>query len=975
MKTITFDIDHGLKVKSFNPELPVVDVGTEKRILFVLDKLDYIEQKQNSLLVGPQGSLITSLVTKAKSTYVKNPEDKKFSWSCINYINSIIGENRTECYEYFNARVEAYCKKFKPTAIICFSPRFLRNLLPEKFGNYQNYGKYLGAFVEWKKIKIFPCIEIYNLVTKTPDEGLAGALEIVCNIIANGIANKIQFGINEDRILESKKVIIESVKQFKSMMKELRTQEIVAIDTETTNLNKIQNKLLTIQFAYSEDLAYILPIYHQDSTFSLKERQYIFDELKTFFEGENSIKYFIFHNANFDLNVIRVNLKIDFYPNNVWDTIGGEFGHSENWKFIGSCKGLEFKPYALETVAIRYGFFAYGHHTIAKNESKNIQTKKLSDPLVTSYCAFDVLVPFAIQKKQMARAKFLGYTKYESLVSHQISDQINSFSDMNMNGLHVDINYLMYLNSNDSPILKVLREMEQSIYATEEAKIVNKKLIKSENVPTSGLFGKVTTWLFDIHKRDHKARLFFDELGLKPLSYGKDKKGKVDKVFKAHYSDIPAVKAYSDLGKAEKLRDSYVKSFLKKLAKSDDFKHDFCIRPSFNFRDIVTGRISENDPNCQQIPSHSELGKHIKRLFTAPEGWVVIKVDYSAHEVRGLALISKDSVLAQVFQVGLDLRNKFRLKPSKETALEIELTGDVHKLNVAFFFSKDLTKIAKDVLKQLRNQIKAVVFGLIYGKGNKALSRDLDKPEDFVEAIVKKFFNRFKRGGQWLIDIEKFSRANLFVESPLGRRRNLSAYLIPKSFDVANKLWAAMDRRARNSPIQGMCSDFGFIGVRRIVRNAWNRAKKVGQVVLKVCNVVHDSTETICRYEHIMYGIKTIYHELTDGVAQTVEERHGFKFCIGLEIDLEVGANLRDCQVWNGDAEELFRIIAETFVFQRDVLGYEIKVKKLLKHCLVEQFNDMPKLLQQQINNRKSEIDLDAIYSKAVVTVKESSYK
>jgi DNA polymerase-1 len=756
-------------------------------------------------------------------------------------------------------------------------------------------------------------------------------------------------------------------------MKRLRKQKYIAIDTETTNLNKIKNQLLTMQFCYNLDEAYILPIYHKDSTFNAKEMKYILTDLKAFFEGDNIVEWFIYHNANFDLNVIRINVPVDFYTNRIWDTIAGEFGLDENWKFLASAPGMDFKPYSLEALSIRRGFHEYGANTIAKNESKNIQNKDLTDPLVEAYMAYDVLVPFAVHLQQIKEARDTGYKKYVSLVSEQISDMIHCFSDMNMNGVPVDIDYLMYLNSKQSPILMVLQEMKEKIFEFKEAKNLNKKLVKEANIPSQGLFGAIHSWLFDIKKRDHKTRFFFEELGLKPVSLGADGvTGKVDKAFQERYKDVPAIKAFSALSKAEKLRDSYVKSFLRKLKADDDFKADFCIRPNFKFRDIITGRIAETDPNCQQIPSHSELGKHIKRLFTAPKGWLIIKVDYSAHEVRGLALISNDGVLAEVFRVGLELREKFRRKPSKELAEEIELKGDVHKLNVVYFFGKDLKTLAKDVLKQLRNQIKGVVFGLIYGKGNKALSRDLDKEIDFVEKLVKNFFKRFKNGGKWLVDIEKKAQQDHFVESPLGRRRNLSSYLVPAKAESGGMLHAAMDRRARNSPIQGMCSDFGFIGVRRILKRAWGRAKQVGEKVLKVLNVVHDSTEAMAKYEHLMFGIKTIHHELTDGVAETVYQRQSFKFCIGLEIDLEVGANLRDTQVWNGEAAELFRIIAEALWFQKLILGYEIGVKKILRHCLVDQRKDMPSYLQYQL--KSVDVDLDAISKAAKEKVEKSEY-
>jgi len=650
----------------------------------------------------------------------------------------------------------------------------------------------------------------------------------------------------------------------------------------------------------------------------------------------------------------------------------------ENWKFINNVPGIDFKPFSLEANCIRRGFFEYGNTTIAKDESKNIANKNLDDELLLRYMAYDVLTIFYIIEAQKAEAKFLKYTKYESVVSEQISDMIHVFSAMNSNGIPVDVDYLLYLNSKDSPILKELKLVEHEVYSCKEAKALNSDLIEEANIPTQGLFGSVSTWLFDIHKRDHKTRFFFDYLKLKPLKLGKpDAKGKqvgkIDKEFQEKYKENKIVSVFTKLAKAEKLRDSFVKSFIKFLKDSADFKLDFCIRPFISFAGVVTGRVSEKYPNCQQIPSRSELGKHIKRLFTAKPGELFVKVDYNAHEVRGLAIVSGDKELSEAFLVGMRLRDKYKRRPSKELREKIDLEGDVHKMNASNFFSKKV----KDITKELRNAIKSVVFGLIYGKGNKALSRDINQPMEFVEDLVKKFFKRFSKGGEWLSNIEKFAQKHHWVESPIGRRRNLTAYLLPKQLgDKASAQYGAMDRRARNSPIQGMGSDFGFISYRRIDRASYARYRKTGVRAPKICNTVHDSLETLSNVKHLIHSIKTIQYEMTKGVEETVYERHKFKFILPLEIEFEIGPTLRDSQTWDWSLLELLRIVAESLAFQKYKLNYpDIEIKNSLKHILTVQKEDMPDWMLEQYKFVKDEIDIDKITKKAIKTIKESKYK
>lgn len=984
MKTEKFKLSVALSRKHdiekiYNPELPSIEVkGSKNRVLFLFDHLDDDEYKQNKLMVGLQGKLLTNLVNKAKSTFIVDNRDKTFSWTAINFLDANPkGLNKHELYDYCLERVLAYCKQWKPTSIICFSQRFMRYFYPEKFDShgYENYGKYLGSLVFHKGLSIFPVIDLMDILNAKGEESLAGALGIISRCIANGICGRIQFKVNTKEIDSAKIHMVESIPSFKTLIKKLSKAQYISIDTETTNLNVIQNKLLTIQFCMSPDEVYILPFYHKDSPFSGSDFDILKKRLKRFFEGKNQAKWLIFHNANFDLNVLRVNLEIDFYANKIWDTIASTFALDENWKYINGAPGIDFKPYSLEALSIRYGHYKYGEETIAKGDSKNIGNKSLSDPLVKKYMAYDVLLPMAIHKQQIAEANFLKYKKFVSVVTEQISDMLLSFNEMNINGLPVDVDYLLYLNSKKSPILTVLRELEDKIYTCKEAISFNKELVAEENIPTTGLFGAVKSWLFDIHKREHKTRFFFDKLKLKPLKYGKPDKhgkriGKVDKGFQEHYADVPLIKIFTNFSKAEKLRDAFVKSFIKLLKASDDFKYDFCVRPYISFKDVVTGRVSERDPNCQQIPSRSELGKHIKRLFIAPPGMLFIKVDYSAHEVRGLALISWDTVLAEAFRIGYELRKKFKLRPSKELEAELDAKGDVHKQNACFFFSKTIDEITKE----LRNAIKGVVFGLIYGKGNKSLSRDIDKPIDFVVDLVTRFFKRFSKGGQWLHEVEAFAQKHHWVESPLGRRRNLTSYLLPKQAETASALYGAMDRRARNSPIQGMGSDFGFIGYRRIVVAAYKRFKETGKKPLKVCNTVHDSLETLAYLHSFIFALNSIEYELTEGVQKTCIERHNFKFVIPLEIDIEIGPTLRDCKKWNGDLLELLRLVAEGLAFQKLKLNYEgIKIKQTLRD-LLDQKDDMPVWLRGQYD-RLNTIDLDTITKNALKKIKDSEYK
>ena len=154
--------------------------------------------------------------------------------------------------------------------------------------------------------------------------------------------------------------------------------------------------------------------------------------------------------------------------------------------------------------------------------------------------------------------------------------------------------------------------------------------------------------------------------------------------------------------------------------------------------------------------------------------------------------------------------------------------------------------------------------------------------------------------------------------------------------------------------------------------------KEIGRVAMKVCNTVHDSLETLVTLDNIMWALKTIHHEMTEGVQETCMTRHGFKFVVPLEIDFEVGATLRDCKGWDFTLLELLRIVAEALAFQKYKLQYEdVEIKKTLRHMLVEQKKDMPDYLLAQLKELggADEIDTNLIAKTAIKKIQESEYK
>lgn len=282
--------------------------------------------------------------------------------------------------------------------------------------------------------------------------------------------------------------------------------------------------------------------------------------------------------------------------------------------------------------------------------------------------------------------------------------------------------------------------------------------------------------------------------------------------------------------------------------------YDITVPKYHNF--IANGVCVHNskDPNLQNIPSRGPLAKPVKRLFITRPGCLICKNDYSAHEVREWANEAGDKKLASSFYEGMRYRQDMRRHAYEEpeTAFEwskikaekgwydikgadaadrkntiikklkhkgvkylaqveydIEVKGDVHRLNCVRFFKITVFEVTDDQ----RQDIKKVVFGVIYGKGAASLAIELKKDEEYAENLIEGLFREFDKGGSWIKRIEAFGQEHFFIETPIGMRRHLWGYMHTRKA-VVN----AMNRRGPN------CVD---LKTECLTENGWKTVDKL----------------------------------------------------------------------------------------------------------------------------------------------------
>jgi DNA polymerase I-like protein with 3'-5' exonuclease and polymerase domains len=682
------------------------------------------------------------------------------------------------------------------------------------------------------------------------------------------------------------------------------------------------------------------------------ERLYIKRELKKRFSASKGPMLITF-NGMFDLRIIRYALKIPFIKLKVWEITFGEHDLDENYTALNNVCFMEDKQLGgkskfggLRPIYCSYGNDFYMTAEFGKEDRNTSGTVDPRNRGFLMYGATDVVSIMAIYHEQIKRAahETISDKNYKPFfVRHmlsQMSDCAHQLSHMGQDGSLVDRKYVKMLMGSESPLKAELKKANQELLAESGFKA---KSLFARRAPKGTPV--VASWTFNFNKTEHKRKLFFDVLGLEAVTQTKKGADAIDKKFIAHHKDRnKIVSLYGEYQQATKLASTYVKGWYRILTTKLDEATDSFLRASYGIVD--TGRLKSFSPNLQQIPSRGKLVKIIKSMFPAPKGYLPIRFDYSAHEVRIWSVVSGDKVLAESFRAGQKLRQAFIQNPSDENRKAIKEKGDIHILNVLRFFGK---LVDKD--HPLRDAVKKVVFGVLYGKGaetlgvdtkegdlsalkskigalyeeslvtkdkkrlveiNKALEdldfkltklMDEDRTE-YAQGIVDKMFQEFKAGARWTEKMQTMAEQEYQVYAPNGRVRHLFAAMTGDRKIVARQV-----RRGSNAPVQGFASEVGIKAAHRIMTTYYRNLKifkeKLGitksdwDMRLLFARQVHDALYYYVPYEMVVPFIHILLHESTYGVAQAYEKEFNIKFTVEPEIEMEFGMRDDKSRKWD----------------------------------------------------------------------------
>lgn len=599
--------------------------------------------------------------------------------------------------------------------------------------------------------------------------------------------------------------IIHTQKQWHSFYKRLKREKIVSIDTETRNLNRIVNDLGTIQFAFDGQTAYVLPFKHPDATWGNFLTSDIIPDLQEYFETTKALH--IYANASFDIVQLRRELNLGWYSAGIWDIMRARYCLNENLKYRTGVKLLRSKDnlsgFSLAQITLEYGCNVYSKTAMGKSDRANTFGQPLTH--LAEYGGADVVVPFQIYYFQLAEIARRGpsHARIPQVVLNQCKAMSLAFVEMELTGLPIDRAYLSKEAATAGAFNVAKEAIRAELYALPSVQKANRILLKSRH--GADLFGRSSSdrWVFSIDTAEHCQLLFFDVLKLEPVTVGKNGQPSLSKAFKSKYAPIgengelldtaiQEVALFRDYSEAKHLWSAFIKGFYQKLVSNADMRWDARLRPSFDDLHVVTGRVSARKPSLQQVPSRSKLAKAIKRQFIAHFGYTLAKLDYSAHEIRNLAIASGDETLASAFNVGLQARKDFRLLDTVSNQKEWDdkfKALDLHRQNCQRFYGIN----PLDVTKEQRTAVKTVVFGTLYGMSATRLAASLNISEEDAQALIDKLFTTFPAMSEYIFKTYEDGALNVQVVSGIGRVRHLWGYL-----HNSGGVHAAMDRRGPN---------------------------------------------------------------------------------------------------------------------------------------------------------------------------------
>ncbi len=468
--------------------------------------------------------------------------------------------------------------------------------------------------------------------------------------------------------------------------------------------------------------------------------------------------------------------------------------------------GLPAEGFVFDTALAGYLLDATaGHYDISRLFASWFK-EELPKPLYLDPDAFSLLGDAA-----QAEASFLRYVSAVDALYEAMLPQLKE-TGADWLYFHVELS-----------LCRVLAEMEDAGFRVDARALQSFGETLSAALET--LEEKIYSYAgkFNINSPKQLGEVLFEKLGMP--AYKKTKTGYstnaevLDKLRGQH----PIVGEVLEYRQYAKLKSTYVDGLMKVIPP------DGRVRTSFQMTVTATGRLSSTEPNLQNIPTRTELGSELRRMFTAEPGKILVDADYSQIELRLLAHVSGDQAMREAFLSG----------------------EDFHTVTAAHVFNVPLEQVTPN----MRRAAKAVNFGIVYGISAFSLSQDLGVTVAEAKAYMDAYFSRFPGVKAYMDGVVEKARKDGYVETMFRRRRALPEI---KASNFNTRSFG--ERVALNMPIQGAAADIIKLAMVRV----FQRLKKE-KLEARLIMQVHDELIVECP-EDEAEPVKALLAEEMEGV-------------------------------------------------------------------------------------------------------------
>lgn len=602
-------------------------------------------------------------------------------------------------------------------------------------------------------------------------------------------------------------IIVQDESGLSELSAELRKAEWISFDVETTSTDPMQAKLVGISLAVNPAAGYYIPVGH-DPAFAGGDQlslEQVIPALENPLSDPDIPK--AGHNLKFDYLVLaRHGLKVSPLS---FDTMIAEWLCDPASRNLG-LKNLAWVRLGLEMTEISA--------LIGTGRSQRTMDKIPVDE-VAPYAAADAAICLHLMPQLV-----------EELQSKQ---QWDLFTDLEM------------------PLVPILAEMERAgigldsefldeLSATMQARLDD---IQAE------IF-EVVGHEFNVNSTQQLSTVLFDELELTPPD-------RTRKTSSGYYSTAASVleelrpqheiaALVLEYREISKLKSTYADAFPGQVNPDTGRVHT-----SYNQTGSVTGRLASSDPNLQNIPIRTELGREIRRAFVAEPGNVLLSTDYSQIELRIVAHIAEDEAMIDAFRAD----------------------QDIHSTTAAAISGTEI----EQVTPEMRRNAKAINFGLIYGMSPYGLTRTTDLTLAEAENFVQAYFERFPGVKRYLDEVRQRVTVDGYVATLLGRRRYFPQ--LEEGSTVNETMRARALREAINAPIQGTAADI----IKRAMLELPETLQAAGLSAVMLLQV-HDELVFECPEDELQ--------ETANLVGNVMQ--NAYELVVPLKTDTKVGENWAD---------------------------------------------------------------------------------